>query len=155
MRISLRLFGLMCGTALAFDPVGPPPKRTLEWTANHLMHATFSSVDFDDVDLEEAASFAGRIEVPEEYAVRVIIPDDKSVRAKRITIRAKQIAGLALIAAIAEQADLEILIKPGSVVLVPKTKVAEQADAGQPATASESKADGSQKPQPESKPAPR
>ena len=144
------LYLLICGTALAFDPAGPPPKRTLEWTAKHLMHATFPLVDFHGVKLEDAALFAGRIEVPEEYAVRVIIPDDESIRAKRITIRAEQITHLALIAAIAEQADLNILIKPGTLVLVPKTKIAEQAGAGQPATRPESKSEGGDKPQPES-----
>ncbi len=134
MKIIALLSILICGSAFAFDPAGPPPKRTFQWTVHHLMFARIPLVDFLSVSVSDALGTAAPIEHPKEYRVEFKIFDDEAVRDKRINLKAKDITKMELIAAIAEQANLDMLIQPGVVVLVPRSRIAEQADAGQPAT---------------------
>lgn len=75
----------------------------------------------------EAVDFASRMEVPKAYKVTVKISDEEGVRNKRINLKTKDITQMELLAAIAEQAGLDLLIQPGLVVLVPRSKIAEQA----------------------------
>ena len=142
---------LICSTALAFDPAGPPPKRTLEWTVHSLSHVKIPRVEFEDTLIVDAVVFASLPEIPKAYKVIVKISDEEAVRNKRINFKAKDITQIELLAAIAEVAGLDLLIQAGDAVLIPKSKIVEQeASAGQPASARESRAKGGDKPQPES-----
>lgn len=134
MKTLTILYILMFGTASAFDPAGPPPKRTLEWTAQSLTHVTIPRVDFEDTPILEAVDFASRLEVPKAYKVTIKISNEEAVRNKRINLKTKDITQMALLAAIAEQAGLDLLIQPGTVILVPRLKIAEQDGTGQPPT---------------------
>ena len=127
MKMLTILLCLMCGSALAFDPAGPPPKRTLEWTARILAHVIIPRIDFEDTPIMEAVKFASRMEVPKQYKVTLKVSGEEGVRDKRINLKAKDITQMELLAAIAEQAGLDLLIQPGVVVLVPRSKIAEQA----------------------------
>ena len=127
MKTLIIVCSLTCGSALAFDPEGPPPKRTLEWTARILAHVTIPRIDFVDTSVLEAVDFASRMEVPMAYKVMIKISDEEGVRKKRVNLNAKDITQMELLASIAEQAGLDLLIQPGVVVLVPRSKTAEQA----------------------------
>lgn len=110
----------MCGSAFGFDPAGPPPKRTLAWTARVLAHATIPLVNFESVPLMDALTTAGRIDIPEEYRVLIKVSDEAAVRDKVVTVKAKDISQIELLATIAEQCELNLLIQPGVVVLCKK-----------------------------------
>jgi len=133
MKIIAFISILIYGSAWGFDPVDPPPKRTFKWTVHFLMHARIPLVDFRDVSVIDAVATAAHIERPAEYRVTVGISDKEAVRDKRINIEAKDITEMELLAAISEQANLNMLIQPGIVVLVPRPR-AEQAGSDQPAT---------------------
>jgi len=109
---------LSLGSAFAFDPAGPPPKQTLEWTVEKLKNARIPRVHFEETSIEDAVIFAGHPEVPKAYKVSVMLSDEKAVQDKRINLDAKDIRQIDLITAIAEQAGLDILIQPGRVLLV-------------------------------------
>lgn len=117
---------LLDGSAQSFEPAGPPPKRTLTWTARTLADVILPQIDFKDTNLEEAIDFASRPGVPHAYQVKVLISDEEAARNKRINLQAKNIKKIELLAAIAEQAGLDLLIQPGVVVLVSRTIIAEQ-----------------------------
>lgn len=127
MKALTIICSLMCGSALAFDPVGPPPERTLQWTARSLARVTIPRVNFEGDSIMEAVGFASRIEVPEAYKVAIKIADEEGVRGKRINLKAEDITQMDLLAAIAERAGLDLLVQPGLVVLVPRSKIGEQA----------------------------
>jgi len=88
---------------------------------------TIPRIDFVDTSVLEAVDFASRMEVPMAYKVMIKISDEEGVRKKRVNLKAKDITQMELLASIAEQAGLDLLIQPGVVVLVPRSKTAEQA----------------------------
>lgn len=128
----MKTFTLCCmllgGSAQSFEPAGPPPERTLTWTARTLADVILPQIDFKDTSQEEAIDFASRPGVPHAYQVKVLLSDEIGVRNKRINLQAKNIKKIELLAAIAEQAGLDLLIQPGVVVLVSRTKIAEKAN---------------------------
>jgi len=125
MKILTFLGILISGSAFGFDPSGPPPDRTLAWTARVLAHGTIPIVDFKSVPLKDALATAGRIDVPEEYRLLVKVSDEEAVRDKVVTMKAKDISQLELLATIAEQCGLDLLIQPGIVVLCKRSKTTE------------------------------
>ncbi len=130
MKILTFLYILMCGSVFGFDPAGPPPKKTLAWTARVLAHATIPLVDFESVPLMDALGTAGRIDIPKEYRVSVKVSDEAAVWDKVVTMKAKDISQIELLAAIAEQCELDLLIQPGVVILCKRSKIAEHGVGG-------------------------
>jgi hypothetical protein len=66
-----------------------------------------------------------------------------------VSLKAKDMKLIEILAKLADAVDANLVIERGKVSLIPK-KEAEQAGSGQPATRSESKSKGGDKPQPES-----
>ncbi len=62
---------------------------------------------------------------PKEHKVTLTISDEEAVRDTRINFKAKDITQMELLAAIAGQAGLDLLIRPGDAVLVPRSEIAE------------------------------
>ena len=122
MKTSTILLCLMCATAWAFDPAGPPPERTFAWTVRQLNEAIIPAVAFDQVLIADAVLFASKPEVPAAYKVTVKLADEKAVKGKRTSLEARNMKWIDLIAAIAQKADLDLLIEPGSITLVPRAK---------------------------------
>ena len=113
---------LLGAHAWAFDPVGPPPKKTLEWTARYLSHVTFPRVDFEGTTISDAVDFAGHIEVPEKYRVKVKITAGADVLNRKFDLKKKDITQIELLGIIAEHAGMDLLIQPGVVSIVPRDK---------------------------------
>jgi len=135
----------------AFDPAGPPPDKTIEWTAGYLSRVVVPRVDFNDsTPLGECLNFLELIQGrPAAYSVKVDgeALGDAKLNAP-ISMKAQDMKLIEILANLADAVDANLVIERGKVSLIPK-KEAEQAGTGQPATRPESKSEGSDKPQPE------
>lgn len=115
-------------SAWAFDPAGPPPRKTLEWTIQHLTNAAFPMVAIEkDTILEDCIAYMNMTR-PAEYSVRV----DASALGKEVLgapiqvgINARNIKMIDFLAKIAEAAQANIVIEAGKVRLIPRAMVQE------------------------------
>lgn len=150
MKTILLLLSLGCAPLLAFDPAGPPPQKTIEWTMANLAAVKHPRIDFEDVPLDDAIVFANRIHVPKNYRVEVKVADESKLPATLINLKAKDMPQMELLGIIAGQAQMDLLIQPGVVTLVPRGK-APAPDGGKPAPEADNKESPPVDPKPESK----
>jgi hypothetical protein len=135
----------------AFDPVGPPPDKTIEWTAGYLSRLVIPRVDFDEsTPLGECLNFLELIQGrPATYSIKV---DGEALGEAKlsapVSLKVREMKLIDILAKLADAVDANLVIERGKVSLIPKKEV-EQAGAGQPATRPESKSEGIGKPQPE------
>lgn len=80
-------------------------------------------MDFEGTTISDAVDFAGRIEVPEEYRVKVKITAGADVLNRKFDLKKKDITQIELLGIIAEHAGMDLLIQPGVVSIVPRDKV--------------------------------
>ena len=114
-----------------FDPAGPPPKKTLEWTTRCLSRTIIPKVDFVDVPLEDAVYFVGIPEITQSYKPVIDYSKIKDIKQK-ITFSGRNLTSLEAIGRVAEAIGAEIHISPGKVTLVPKAKGEQNTPAQQP-----------------------
>ena len=105
----------------AFDPVGPPPSTSLSITVAHVTHVKLARVDYPDGPLLEVLDFIRVMEIPVKFGVTIDASQLDRPESKRVKLIAKDITILEAATKVAEQLDVEILIKPGKICLVPKT----------------------------------
>ncbi len=109
-------------SAWAFEPAGPPPKKTFEWTVNHLTNATFPAVAMDkDTILTNCIDFMN-LSRPAECSVQIdasAINKEKLRASIQIEIYANNIKVIDFLAKIAEVAQANIVIETGKVRLIP------------------------------------
>jgi hypothetical protein len=105
----------------AFDPAGPPPERSMEWTTRSLADVRIPYIDFKDVAMIDALVFATRIDVPKAYRVWLEYPNAMEQSNVRLTLEAKNISWMELLGIIAAKADMDLRIQPGLVTFVPRS----------------------------------
>jgi hypothetical protein len=110
----------LMGVAFGFDPSGPPPDKTLEWTVRHVSHRTVPVIDFDKSSLEEAVDFLNTPEIPKAYRVEIDAEAFGEKSNRTITLRREGKTVLDLLVEVAEQADANLVFSPGRVSLVPR-----------------------------------
>jgi hypothetical protein len=112
--------------AFAFDPDGPPPEKTMEWTSQSLSRTIIPSVSIHDATVEEAAHFISVLEVPDAY--KPMIDCSKIAdKTQRVTFSGRNLTRLEAIGMLAQAIDSDILISPGTVILVPRIGGGKQA----------------------------
>src|SRR6478609_4875721 len=48
-RLAIPIFAMLLSShVMAFDPAGPPPTKTVQWTVSYLTKVTIPKIDFDD-----------------------------------------------------------------------------------------------------------
>jgi hypothetical protein len=122
MTLKVAAFLLLASASVfAFDPVGPPPEKTVRWTTHFLSTQTCPTVVIKDTPIIEALELiqAGQSRPP-EYAVSMDGSLMGPVTDVRITIETETVTFLELLARLADQANADLLIKSGTVMLVPK-----------------------------------
>jgi len=111
--------GLLSRPAQAFDPVGPPPEKTLEWTVNTVR----PSIQFLNAGLEEACEFImGTGSIPSSYSLKIDYSQIKVPQGWTISMDEKNITVIKAVAMIAEKCNADLLVKPGVIILVPRQK---------------------------------
>lgn len=110
-----------CSPLFAFDPAGPPPERTMEWTTRSLANFKIPHVSLKDMALIDALVFASRIDVPKAYRVSLEYPQAMERSDIRLTLEAKDISWIELLGIIAAKANLDLRIQPGLVTFVPRS----------------------------------
>jgi len=113
--------GMLIMVALAYDPAGPPPKKTMEWTTKSLSRNILPSVNITDMTIEEAVEFIGVLEVPDAYKPKIDcsrIPD----KLRKVKFSGTDLTRLEAIGKLAQAIDADILISPGKVTLIPRNQ---------------------------------
>jgi hypothetical protein len=105
----------------AFDPAGPPPAKTLSWTASFASKVTIPRIRYKDETPERAVHhMLGVIGIPADYSITVDTTRLKLSNPAVITFDADNITLLQALARVAEQVHANLLITPGSIVLQPQ-----------------------------------
>jgi hypothetical protein len=137
--------------AMAFDPAGPPPTKTVEWTLSHISKVTIPRIDIDDTaTVEGCISFLNLASgAPKEYRVEIdgsALGKEKLEARSTIKLKARDIKLIEVLGKIADSVQASLVIEAGKVHLVPK----EAAVTGPFATHPQSDSKASAKPQLES-----
>lgn len=111
-------------SAWAFEPAGPPPKKTFEWTVQYLTEVTYPVVSMDkDTVLGDCIDYM-RLSRPLEYRIEIdasAIDEGRLQAPIRIEIKARNIKVIDFLAKIAEVAQANLVIETGKVRLIPRT----------------------------------
>jgi hypothetical protein len=105
MKALILLCLLTCHPLFAFDPAGPPPKRTMEWTTRILANVKIPHIDLEEAALIDALVFASRIDIPKAYRVWLEYPEAMEQSDVRITLEARDISWMELLGIIAEKGE--------------------------------------------------
>ena len=107
---------------MAFDPIGPPPKKTIEWTTNYIYWAVVPKIDFEDISVQEALDFISQATgIPSAYRVEVdATAMGKTILKSKIQMQEKNIKLSDAIAKIADRINAKMVIDEGVIRLVPK-----------------------------------
>jgi hypothetical protein len=108
------------GIIHGFDPAGPPPDKTLEWTFRDVSNRTVPTIDFDKESLEDAVAFLNTPEIPKGYRVEIDAEGFPETSRPTITLRRKGKTMLDLLVEVAEQADANLVFSPGRISLIPR-----------------------------------
>ena len=119
-RLALAFCFLLESNAPAFDPIGPPPVKTLEWTVGFVSQRRIPAVHIKNATVEEALEFLRMPDIPDAYGFKIDYSKLKEPVDLKITIQDKNITILQAIAAVAQKVNADILIKPGVIVLMPR-----------------------------------
>ncbi len=113
----------------AFDPAGPPPDKTIEWTAGYLSRVVVPRVDFNEsTPLGECLNFLELMQGrPAAYGIKV---DGEALGDARlgapVSLKAEGMKLMEVLAKLADAVDASLVIERGKVSLIPK-KEAEKA----------------------------
>lgn len=124
MQAVLIAWVLGTGISLAFDPAGPPPKRSVAETLAFVSTVKIPSVRLEDSSVEEAIAVAGGFDIPKSYKVQIDAEELGDLRNKKITLVAKDISILEAVSKIADLIPADIWIEPGKIYLIPRRAVA-------------------------------
>ena len=117
------LMGLMMALpGVAFDPAGPPPKKTMAWTVASVSQVIVPSVDFRDATVEDAVAFLTMSGPPKAYRASIDISQLGEKAQQKLTLHGRQMTLLKILGAIAQEIEADLLISPGTVSLVPRSK---------------------------------
>jgi len=116
---------LLCAQVMAFDPVGPPPKKTVEWTASYITNVTIPRIELEDfTTLGDCIDFIRLSHgAPKEYRVEIDVSalGEAKLRAPiHLKIQARNVKIVDMLAKLADAVQADLVINAGSVRLVPK-----------------------------------
>jgi hypothetical protein len=114
--LALFPIGIACG----FEPAGPPPDKSLEWTFRHASNRTVPIIDLDKSSLEEAVDFLNTPDIPKDYRVEIDSAGFGEKSNRTITLKREGKTVLDLLVEVAEQADANLVFSPGRISLVPR-----------------------------------
>lgn len=117
------LYIFACIPCQAFDPIGPPPEKTLEWTSKTAINFVAPIIDFDKSTTAEEA--CGILQLshakPKDYCIEI---DTSALSEKQrqtiIVMQEKNISLLTALSKIADRLNASIVIEPGKISLVPR-----------------------------------
>ncbi|OYV04603.1 MAG: hypothetical protein CFE26_15995 [Verrucomicrobiales bacterium VVV1] len=108
---------------MAFDPAGPPPNKTFEWTIQYLTEVTYPVVSMDkDTVVRDCIDYM-RLSRPLEYRMEIDVSSIEEAKLSapiQIEINARNIKVIDFLAKIADIAQANIVIEPGKVRLIPR-----------------------------------
>ena len=102
-----------------FDPAGPPPEKTMEWTTAWLGNTMIPKVTLEGVTIQEAIDFF-HLQYSAGYRVEIECPKTKENKGKKITFHGEKLTYIEVIGGMADAAGMNIMIAPGKVYLIPR-----------------------------------
>ncbi|MFD2159196.1 hypothetical protein ACFSW8_09830 [Rubritalea tangerina] len=117
------IFFSLCSIALslsasAFDPDGPPPKKTLAWTTSNLANVTIPNIDFDEAPVTFIAEYLSKRGMTKDHTVSIELKNLGETANKPITMKARNIRLLEVLGLVAEEIGAQLVISPGKVTLI-------------------------------------
>ncbi len=118
-------FWISAGVAFGFDPVGPPPTKTVQWTIAYTALIVVPRVDFDDsVSLGDGLKFLQlRHVMPAAYGIEI---DGSALGEERLKMpihfQAKDTKLIEVLARIADTIEADLTIGSGAISFTPKKK---------------------------------
>ena len=119
----ISLHFVACIPCQAFDPIGLPPEKTLEWTSKTAVNFVAPIIDFDkNTTAEEACDFLQmQSNKPKDYCIEI---DTSALSEKQrqtiIVMQEKNISLLTALSKIADRLHASLVIEPGKICLVPR-----------------------------------
>ncbi|MEK7949682.1 hypothetical protein [Luteolibacter soli] len=110
----------MAGVTCGFEPSGPPPDKTLEWTFLHVSNRTIPILNLDQSSLEEAVDFLNTADIPKDYRVEIDAEGFGEKSNRKITLKREGKTLLEVLIEVAGQADANLVFSPGRISLVPR-----------------------------------
>jgi hypothetical protein len=114
---------LFAQVAFGFDPAGPPPTKTVQWTIAYMTSMIVPRVDFDEtVPLAEGLDFLQlRNVMPAAYGIEI---DGTALGEPRLKLpiqfKAQDLKLIDILASLADSLDANLIIERGKVRFVPK-----------------------------------
>jgi|GEM_PF-3050350 len=118
------IFLVIAGSIFAFDASGPPPVKTMEWTATVTSNIVIPEIDFSKgVPLSDALDFImGIHSVAEEYRPSLQSRfGGKFDQSTLVHIKNKDITMLRVVSLIADEIGAQIIIEPGVIIIAPSS----------------------------------
>ena len=112
--VVIALLTFEASSVLAFDPAGPTPQKTMEWTCRFLGSGRMSSASFQDATIWEAAEFLSTY-IPPSYNVTYSVDDTLDDTTRHISLDLKDPTFFEVVAEIARQSETDVLISTGQV----------------------------------------
>lgn len=124
MKALFAVWLICAGFAQAFDPVGPPPERTVEWAGRQITSIRVPRFSFEGTaTVGEAIAFLNRTEIPKAYRVEIdgsaLGPEALK---RRISLKAEDLTLAEAIFRVAHVISADIRVGAGTVSFVPRTK---------------------------------
>ncbi|TDU69415.1 hypothetical protein EI77_03068 [Prosthecobacter fusiformis] len=113
-RVVIALLTVGVSSVSAFDPVGPPPQKTMEWTCRFLGSGRMAAANFQNASIWEAADFLSTY-IPTGYNLTYNVDDALDDATRHISLDLKDPTFLEVVAEIARQSGTDVLISPGQV----------------------------------------
>lgn len=108
----------------AFDPAGPPPDKTIEWTTDYLSSVVVPRVDFNEsTSLGQCLNFLEIVlGAPAAYNIKI---DGEALGAAKlstpVSLKAQNRTLIEILAKLADAVDANLFIERGKVSLIPKS----------------------------------
>lgn len=118
-------FWISVGAAFGFDPIGPPPTKTVQWTVGYTALIVVPRVDFDgSVALGEGLDFLQlRHIMPAAYGIKIDGSALGEERLKKpIHFQAKNTKLIEVLARLADTIEADLTIGSGVIKFTPKNK---------------------------------
>ena len=119
---------LLIPQTMAFDPIGPPPEKTMEWTMGFIATVVIPRMDFDETTtLGDCVDFLNSIGgAPKEYQTEIdgsALGEAKLLAPCPVKFQARNIHLIEVLAKLADAIPANLLIGPGKIRLIPKVAV--------------------------------
>lgn len=112
--VVIALLTVEVSSVSAFDPVGPPPQKTMEWTCRFLGSGRMAAANLQNATIWEAADFLSTY-IPTSYNVTYRVDDALDDTTRHISLDLKDPTFLEVVAEIARQSETDVLISTGQV----------------------------------------